>query len=69
MGAQRYTAFVTLWNLSGNPAAVVPAARTDDGLPLGAQLVGRPHDEATLLALSAQREAEHPWSRLRPQLD
>ncbi|MFD3482737.1 amidase [Streptomyces sp. NPDC058665] len=69
LGAQRYTAFVTLWNLAGNPAAVVPAARTHDGLPLGAQLVGRPHDESTLLALSAQLEAEHPWSRPRPQLD
>src|SRR5262249_72129 len=69
LGAQRYTAYMTLWNLAGNPAAVIPAGRTDDGLPIGAQLVGRPHDESTLLALSAQCEAERHWSQLRPNLD
>ncbi|GHJ41515.1 putative amidase AmiB2 [Streptomyces sp. TS71-3] len=69
LGAQRYTAFMTLWNLTGNPAAVLPAARTDDNLPLGAQLVGRPHDESTLLSLAAQLEAERPWAQLRPPLD
>jgi len=37
-----------------------------DGLPLSVQLVGRPYDEATLLALSAQMEAARPWAQRRP---
>jgi amidase len=35
-------------------------------LPIGAQLVGRPNDEATLLSLSAQLERELRWPDLRP---
>jgi amidase len=30
------------------------------------QLVGKPFDEATLLALSAQIEAARPWAQWRP---
>jgi amidase len=30
------------------------------------QVVGRPNDEATLLSLSAQLEAERPWGDRRP---
>jgi amidase len=30
------------------------------------QLVGRPDDEATLLSLAAQIEAERPWAQHRP---
>jgi amidase len=30
------------------------------------QLVGRANDEATLLSLAAQLEAERPWAQLRP---
>jgi amidase len=55
----RYTA---LWNVTGNPAASVPAGVADDGLPLAVQLVGRRADETTLLSLSAQLEAARPWT-------
>jgi amidase len=44
----------------------VPAGFTEDGLPLSVQLVGRPNDEATLLSLAAQLEAERPWADRRP---
>jgi amidase len=30
------------------------------------QLVGRANDEATLLSLAGQLEAERPWAQLRP---
>jgi amidase len=54
------------WNGTGQPACVVPAGLDKDGLPVGVQLVSRPDDEATLLALSAQLEAERPWADRRP---
>lgn len=58
--------YTTPWNVTGQPAAVVPAGLTADGLPLSVQLVGRPHDEMTLLSLAAQLEAELEWPQLTP---
>lgn len=55
-----------VWNLTGQPAAVVPWDFDDDGLPMSVQLVGRPYDEATLLSLAAQIEAARPWAQRRP---
>jgi amidase len=55
-----------VWNVTGQPAASVPAGFGADGLPRGVQLVGRPNDEATLLSLAAQLEAERPWADARP---
>ncbi len=54
------------WNLTGQPAAAVPAGFGADGLPRSVQIVGRPGDEGTLLSLSAQIEAERPWAQERP---
>jgi amidase len=49
--------YVACWNLTGQPACSVPAGFAPDGLPRAVQLVGRPNDEATLIALAAQLEA------------
>ncbi|WP_308195408.1 amidase [Dactylosporangium sp. AC04546] len=48
------------FNLTGNPALVVPAGRID-GLPSSLQFVARPRDEAALLALGGayQRATRH----------
>jgi amidase len=54
--------YCVLWNQTGQPAASVPAGFSDDGMPVGVQLIGRPNDESTLLSLSAQIEAERPWA-------
>jgi amidase len=58
--------YVACWNLTGQPACSVPAGFDDDGLPRAVQLVGKPNDEATLVALAAQLEAERPWTQDRP---
>jgi amidase len=55
-----------VWNVTGQPAASVPAGFGADGLPRAVQLVGRPNDEATLLSLAGQIEAERPWAQQRP---
>ncbi|MBV9516091.1 MAG: amidase [Mycobacteriaceae bacterium] len=58
--------FQEIFNVTGQPAAVVPWGLDRDGLPLSIQLVGRPSDEATLLSLSGQLEKARPWSGRRP---
>jgi amidase len=55
-----------IWNVTGQPAASVPAGLGTDGLPRAVQIVGRPDDEATLLSLAAQIEAARPWAQERP---
>jgi amidase len=64
----RRVPFFEIWNLTGQPAAAVPWALDRNGVPLSVQLVGRPRDEATLLALSAQIEAARPWAHWRPSV-
>ena len=49
----------TQWfNLLGNPAMVVPAGRSPEGLPIGVQVVGRPYEEELVLAVAAEIERE-----------
>ena len=49
----------TEWfNLLGTPAAVVPAGSSNDGLPIGVQIVARPWQEELVLAVAAELEAE-----------
>jgi amidase len=55
-----------VWNLTGQPAASVPAGFGADGLPRGVQLVARPGEETTLLSLAAQLESERQWAQQRP---
>ena len=45
------------WSLVGLPAVSIPAADVD-GLPVGVQIVGRPHAEADLLLFAAQLETQ-----------
>jgi amidase len=69
---EKYWRYVPLWlglfNAAGNPAVSLPLAWTDDGLPIGVQIVGRPYDEATLIRLSAQLEEAQPWRHAIPPL-
>ncbi len=48
--------FAFAWNVVGWPGISVPAGLTATGLPIGAQLLGRENDEATLLSLAASVE-------------
>lgn len=58
--------YAACWNFTGQPACSVPAGFAADGLPRAVQLVGRPNDEAILIALAAQIESERPWAQARP---
>jgi aspartyl-tRNA(Asn)/glutamyl-tRNA(Gln) amidotransferase subunit A len=49
LGTPSATFFTMPFNLLGWPALTVPCGQTNEGLPLGLQLAGRPWDEATVL--------------------
>jgi len=55
-------------NFTGQPAASVPAGWTDDGLPIGLQIVGRHLDDALVLRASACFEAAQPWKDRWPPM-
>ena len=61
--------FAHPFNLSGQPALSVPVACSDGDLPIGVQLAGRRHDEATLLRIGAELESAMPWAGRRPALN
>jgi amidase len=65
-GAGWHCPFTAMWNFTGQPAAAVPAGLDGAGMPMSVQLIAPPNDEATLLSLAAQIEAERPWAHLRP---
>jgi len=52
----------TPWNLLGLPAAVVPFGMSENGLPIGVQLIGRPWEEETILEVAVRlEEARGPF--------
>ena len=55
-------------NFTGQPAATVPAGWTDDGLPVGLQIIGHHLDDGLVLRASAAYEAARPWHDRWPGL-
>lgn len=49
------------FNLTGHPVMSVPAGLTDDGLPVGLQVVGSRYDEADLIGVASAFEQANPW--------
>jgi aspartyl-tRNA(Asn)/glutamyl-tRNA(Gln) amidotransferase subunit A len=63
-----WSPFTFVMNLTGQPAANVPAGWTDTGLPVGMQIVGRHLADETVLRASAAFEAAAPWADRWPSL-
>ena len=60
LGSTGSSIFNGLWTLCGTPTLTLPLYQTQDGLPLGLQLVARPGAEAILL-----RRAATIWQKLQ----
>jgi amidase len=63
-----FSPFTVWFNLTGQPAMMLPLGRSSEGLPLAVQLVARYGDEATLFRLAAQLETARPWFERKPAL-
>ena len=64
--AKLTASFSGAFNVTGQPAISLPLVRTDDGLPVGIQLVAPFGREDTLLAVAAQLERARPWADSLP---
>ena len=52
------------WNLTRQPAASVPAGLSSRGLPIGLQIIGRRHDDLSVLdAMVVAEQVLGPWPR------
>ena len=58
--------FTGPFNVSGLPAVSTPAGLSDEGLPMGLQVVGRPFDEATALRVAYAYEQTARFIDRRP---
>jgi amidase len=59
-------AFTYPFNMTGQPAISLPLHQSNNGLPVGVQLVAAAGREDLLLAAAAQLETAHPWDQRRP---
>jgi len=64
----QWLAFTFPLNMTGQPAATVPAGWTEDGLPVGLQIIGRHLDDPLVLRASAAFEAARPWKHRWPSI-
>ena len=55
------------FNITHNPTVTFPAG-SENGLPIGVQVIGRHFDEALLLRAAHSFQLQTNWHRLRPDL-
>jgi amidase len=56
-----YIPFTYPFNITGQPGISLPLGWSNEGLPIGVQLVGQPYAESLIIALAAQLERAVPW--------
>ena len=66
--AAPYGIFTLPHNLSGQPGISLPLHVSEEGLPIGSQLVAQVGQEGLLLSCAAQLEAATPWQSNTPPI-
>jgi len=61
-----FSPFTVWFNLTGQPAVMLPLGTGDGGYPIAVQLVARYGDEASLFRLGGQLERANPWFNRKP---
>jgi amidase len=64
---EQTAAFTALFNASGQPAISLPLGWSDEGLPIGVQLIAPLGREDMLLRVASQLEQAHPWADKVPE--
>ena len=63
-----FSPFTVWFNITGQPAIMLPLGESADGLPVAVQAVAPYGDEATLFRFSAQLETARPWFDRKPAM-
>ena len=63
------TRLVRAFNLLGLPALAMPCGIDAAGMPVSAQIIGKPFDEATILRVGAAIEDATDFHALRPKIE
>jgi Asp-tRNA(Asn)/Glu-tRNA(Gln) amidotransferase A subunit family amidase len=61
-----FSPFTVWFNLTGQPAMMLPIGQSETGFPIAVQLVAPFGDEAALIRLGSQLEAARPWFDRKP---
>lgn len=60
--------FTFPFNLTHQPAATLPCGFSQEGLPIGIQIIGRRHEDLLVLQASAAFEQARPWAMKKPRV-
>lgn len=60
--------FTQFMNIAGAPAMSIPAAMSENGLPIGVQLAAAPGNERAIFEVAYELEEAAPWAGRKPKL-
>ena len=65
MGMATEVSYTRPFNLTGKPSLSVPSGLSPDGLPVGLQISGRSHEDATVLRVAHAFQQATSWHTMQ----